>query len=108
VRLAFLLTLLLFRPAAYSQQAQQPGPRSAGGPAADQKAIFQRALDMYKAKSYSNALRAFREAAEAGNVEAMMYVGTMQASGQGTATARRCATSASSTSAGKASHKDTT
>ncbi len=29
-------------------------------------------------------LRAFREAAEAGNVEAMMYVGTMQASGQGT------------------------
>ena len=84
VRLAFLLPVVLFASVAYSQQAQQPAPRSAGGPPADQKAIFQRALEMYKAKSYANALRAFREAAEAGNVEAMMYVGTMQASGQGT------------------------
>jgi len=75
---------LLFACLASAQQAQQPAPLSAGGPPADQKAIFQRGLEMYKAKSYANALRAFREAAESGNVEAMMYVGTMQASGQGT------------------------
>ena len=60
VRLAFFSTFLVVASLAYAQQAQQPPPRSAGGPAADQKAIFERGLEMYKAKSYSNALRAFR------------------------------------------------
>ena len=39
---------------------------------------------MYEAGKFSAALKAFREAADDGNVEAMMYLGVMYGSGTGT------------------------
>src|SRR6266851_7485616 len=46
--------------------------------------LLTRAVQMYEAGKFSAALKAFREAADDGNVEAMMYLGVMYGSGTGT------------------------
>src|SRR5580692_12753415 len=75
---------ILFSVTAFAQ-SQQPTPQQTGAnPPAGQEAIFHRAMTMYAAKNYGPALRAFEEAADAGNVEAMMHLGIMYSEGQGT------------------------
>src|SRR5271154_478504 len=76
-----LFLVLLAVSASAQQTVSPPVP-----PKADAKSILQRALEMYQSKTFPTALRAFTEAANAGNVEAMMYAGTMNAAGEGTAT----------------------
>ena len=72
--------LFLVYPLALAQ-TQQP---SVTPPVADQKAVLQRAVEMYEAKKYSPALLAFHEAAAAGSVEAAEYLGVMYSEGHGT------------------------
>src|SRR5580692_1827553 len=73
---------ILFSVSAFAQP--QATPQSTGvNPPAGQAAIFHRAMTMYDAKNYGPALRAFEESADAGNVEAMMYLGLMYSEGQG-------------------------
>src|SRR6266446_1216107 len=48
-----------------------------------------RALQLFEAGKFSAALKAFREAADDGNVEAMMYLGVMYGSGTGTEVDRK-------------------
>ncbi len=60
--------------------AQLPTPRWAP------KLLLGRAMNLYDNRQYTTALSAFREAAEKGSVEAMMYVAMMYAGGQGTLT----------------------
>ena len=72
--------LVLFAISAHAQEPASP----VIPPKANDKSVFQRGLEMYQSKNFPTAFRAFTEAATAGNVEAMMYVGTMSASGEGT------------------------
>jgi TPR repeat protein len=82
-RLASVLFLSLF--VSFLGHAQQsPAPNPGTPPPVNEKAIFQRAMEMYEAKHYEPALRAFRESADAGNLEAMMHLGLMYSAGEGT------------------------
>ncbi len=71
-----LLSLSFSLPAQISQPDAQPP--------ANQKTIFERAVEMYESKKYSTALLAFQEAGAAGNTEAAAYLGVMYSEGQGT------------------------
>ena len=79
----FAATILLAA-SAFAQSQQQTPQQTGANPPAGREAIFHRAMTMYAAKNYGPALRAFEEAADAGNVEAMMHLGMMYSQGQGT------------------------
>jgi len=64
--------------------AQTGGVGTPTPPKVDGSALLTRATQLYGAKSYATALMAFRQAAETGSVEAMMYLGVMYGTGQGT------------------------
>src|SRR5271168_3716140 len=82
--LKLVIPSAIFVVSAFAQP--QATPQSTGvNPPAGQAAIFHRAMTMYGAKNYAPALRAFEECADAGNVQAMMYLGLMYSEGQGTA-----------------------
>src|SRR5580658_10862397 len=44
--------------------------------------VMARAMEEFKAKDYAAALKSFRLLADAGNVEAMMYIALMNAAGK--------------------------
>ena len=81
---ARLAATILFSASAFAQSQQQTPQQTGANPPAGREAIFHRAMTMYTAKNYGPALRAFEEAADAGNVEAMMHLGIMYSEGQGT------------------------
>src|SRR5277367_3985451 len=79
-----VLAAIVFSFTAFAQP--QTTPQQTGvNPPAGQAAIFHRAVTMYDARNYGPALRAFEESADAGNVEAMMYLGLMYSEGRGAA-----------------------
>ena len=65
-------------------QAQQAPASNPLPPPPSEKALFNRAAEMYEAKNYRTALRAFLDAANGGNVDAMVYLGVMYSAGEGT------------------------
>src|SRR5882724_2135394 len=70
---ALLILFLLTSVTAAQQQNSSTPPIKAPTP----HELSTRALQMFEAGKFSAALKAFREAADDGNVEAMMYLGVM-------------------------------
>ena len=77
---ALLMLFLLISVTTGQQQNSSTPPIKAPTP----HELLTRALQLYEAGKFSPALKAFREAADDGNVEPMMYLGVMYGSGVGT------------------------
>src|SRR5579884_1061433 len=81
VRLAAILILLT----AAATGQQPPSPATAPPPAPNPNAALNHAIELYDRRDFASALPLFRQVAEAGNLDAMRYLGVMFGSGQGVA-----------------------
>src|SRR5207247_9525015 len=77
---ALLMLFFLISVTTAQQQNSSTPPIKAPTP----QELLTRAFQLYEAGKFAAALKAFREAADGGNVEAMMYLGVMYGSGTGT------------------------